>query len=306
MNSRLGRGILLTALLVAASGVGAEPRPGSWTFSPVFGISQPALTVLRQGVFQAPFRGRAQITTTLPEDVQGEATYPEVDFVFYNPLPDVELGPEAGLEFRRYINPRHDFVLGMASWEITTKSAIQVVFPIQGNLDNLADYERRGSFSYTQYYLGWRSYLRPRPKRANLYLDLTLHEIFDVDYKEENVFSFLSGPPAGFRRIAVYRAQTTGILVFQAGIGLELALAGRIALGMEAAYSKGFRQSPMKGLSKRDDFNDGDRITAGLNPLGTDRATGNTYYLDSDGETQQPFLLDFDGWKALVKVSIEF
>ncbi len=297
--------LFLALMLLAGAGT-AAPRPGSWTFTPVFGISQPALTVLRQGVFQAPFRGRAQITTALPEDVQGEATYPEMDFVFYNPLPNVVLGPEAGLEFRRYVNARHDFVLGMASWEITSKAAIRVVFPIQGSPDNLADYERRGSFSYTQYYLGWRSYLRPRPKRANLYLNLTLHEVFDVDYKEEHVFSFVSGPPAGFRRIAVYRAQTTGILLLQAGLGLEFNLSERIALALETAFSKGLRRAPMKGLSGRYDFNDGDRITDGLDPLGLDRASGNTYYLDSDGETPRPFLLDFDGWKALAKISIEF
>ncbi len=301
------RGLLPLCLLVACSlAVQAAPRPGSWTFSPVFGISQPQLTTLRQGVFLAPFRGRAQITTALPEDVQGEATYPEVDFVFYNPLPDFSMGPEAGLEFRRYVNPRHDFVLGMASWEVSSKSAIQVVFPIQGAPDNLADYERRGSFSYTQYYLGWRSYLRKRPKLSNLYLGLTLHEIFDVDYKEEHVFSFLSGPPAGFRRIAVYRSQTTGILALQAGVGLEINFNDRIALALESAYYKSLRRAPMKGLSGRYDFNDGDRITSGLDPLGVNRENGQTYYLDSDGETTRPFLLEFNGWKVVAKISIEF
>ena len=80
--------VLATAL--AAADVRAANVDQSWTFAPVMGISRPSLTMLYDGVFRAPFEGRAQITTDLPEDATGEVTYPEQDFLFYNPLLDRE------------------------------------------------------------------------------------------------------------------------------------------------------------------------------------------------------------------------
>lgn len=291
---------------LASSAVWAETSDGAWSFAPVMGVGQPSLRVLYDGVFKAPFKGRAQITTDLPEDVQGEVTYPEQEFVFYNSLPEVTIGPQAGLEFRRRYGERNDFVIGVGSWEISSKAAISVVFPLQGAPSNEATYERRGDFSYTEYYLGWKRYLNHRASDRNVYFSLTLHEIFDVDYKDEHVFSFKSGPPAGFKRIIVLQSQATGVFALQGAAGLEKRFAERFSISVEGAFAVALRKTPLIGIARRADFNDGDRLQAFPDPISQDQATNILLYLTEDGTDHEEVKLDFSGWKLMAKFNIDF
>lgn len=297
----------LSLTLVSQSGLAQskDKEPG-WTFAPVTGLANPNLDSLYEGIFLAPFSGQSEIVTDLPEDVEGDVSYPVQNFLIENSLPRVGIGPEAGLEFRRRFGSKNDFFIGISSWEISALSEVATVFPMQGDLDNRVTYERRGKFSYTQYYLGLRHYLFERGKRFNVFINTSIHELFDIDYTETHVFDFLSGRPAGFQRVAVYQSQSTGLLMLQFGLGLEVNIAKRFGISTEGAWSFGLNQVGLRGVNERSDFNDGDRLREPPYPIEDDPATGYTSALSQDGLSRDAVFLDLSGWRFLVKFNVAF
>lgn len=283
--------------------------PG-WIFSPTVGISRPNLKPLFSEVFKAPYVGASTIVTDLPEDVQGASAYPREEFFFENELSPVEVAPEAGLEFRRSFGTLSDFVIGVSTWEISSIGRTIATLPLQGVRNNIADYERRAKFSYTQYYLGWRRYFYERTRPTNFYFDFSLHELFDIDYKETHVFSFLpslkgdENGPIGFKRIAVYKSQSTGLLLLQFGMGVERLFAERFSLSLEGDYSLSIKSGTLRGLNQRSDFNDGDRLTVAPTPI---RAVNDEIeVLLPDGESTKKVKLTMDGWRLMAKFNIAF
>ena len=302
--------LLALFLLLIPLGVHAERtfEEGAWTFAPVIGVGQPRLGAVYDGMFLSPFSGVAQLTTDLPEDVEGEVTYPTQQFTFYNPLDRPIIGPEAGIEFRRQYGDKSDFIIGVGTWEVTSSADTLVLFPLQGEPDNQAEYTRRASISYTQYYLGFRRYARQRRNKRNIYIAVSAHEVFDVDYKEEHVFNFISGAPKGFKRIMVIQAQSTGILLLQAAFGMERRFSDRFSVSVEGAYIFGVKESTLRGVDVRHDFNVGDRLTRAPAPIDVNIQTSEVVYLPEDGDlnNRQRAVLDFNGWKVLAKFSIDF
>ena len=193
--ARFGRIALIIFLCFVSSSTSARPWKDGWVFSPSAGVANPSLRDIYDFAFNAPISGSAQIEFDAVDDQAGEfALAPLQSFYFENPLEEGGYRPEAGIEFRRLFGGRHDLILGVGAWEVGARSILPVVFPIQGNSENDAIYERRGTFSYTQFYLGWRFNLGLRPRRFNLFTNFTLHELFDIDYKENHVFSFVFFP----------------------------------------------------------------------------------------------------------------
>lgn len=297
--------LLLVAFVASQSALAKNKQPG-WTFAPVSGMANPNLTSLYENVFLAPFSGQSEIVTDLPEDVEGDVSYPVQDFLIENNLPRVGIGPEAGLEFRRRFGGKNDFYIGIGSWEISSLSLVSTILPMQGDLGNEVTYERRGKFSYTQYYLGLRHYLFDRSKRFNVFVNSGLHELFDIDYTETHVFAFQSGRPEGFQRVAVFKTQATGLMMLQFGLGLEVNLAKRFGISAEGAYAFGLNKVGLLGIEERDDFNDGDRISDQPFPIANDRETGYVAALSPDGLNREPVFLDLDGWRMLVKFNVAF
>jgi len=299
-------GVLLFA--DSSSALAKMGDPG-WIFAPTVGVARPRLDALFKEVFKAPFVGRSQIVTDLPEDVQGRSAYPVEEFFFENELNPVEIAPEAGLEFRRSFGTLNDFVIGVATWEISSVGVTKATLPLQGLRNNIADYERRAKFSYTQYYLGWRRYFYERTRTYNLYLDLGVRELFDIDYKETHVFSFVGGDPSGplgFKRIAVYESQSTGLLLLQFGLGVERLFAERFSLGLEADYALSVKGGTLRGLTQRSDFNDGDRLNGETPKPISAGATGEIFALLPDGNTKEKVKLTMDGWRVMAKFNIAF
>lgn len=301
----------IPVVLVSSSSAWAKMGDPGWIFSPTVGVARPNLEPLFQDVFRAPFVGASTIVTDLPEDVQGASAYPREEFFFENELKPVEIAPEAGLEFRRSFGTLSDFVIGVSTWEISSIGRTVVTLPLQGLRNNIADYERRAKFSYTQYYLGWRRYFHERTRTYNIYFDLGLHEFFDIDYKETHVFSFApvaegGNPdgPAGFKRIAVYQSQSTGLLLMQFGLGVERLFAERFSLGLEGDFALSVKNGTLRGLSQRSDFNDGDRLSSAPTPI--DVQNNEIVALLPDGKTREKVKLTLDGWRLMAKFNIAF
>ncbi len=298
---------LLALLLLSEGAFAAKAKKGGWIFSPVVGVSRLALDAFYETVYKSPFVGSVEITTDLPEDVEGVSAYPIERFSFENDLLPRQFDVEGGLEMRRYFGRQNDFFIGIAAWETISENApIRVRFPLQGDKVNIADYSRRGKLSFTQYYIGLRRYLTNRDSRFNAYVNVSLREIFDIDYEETNVFSFVSGAPAGFKRIFIFRSQATGFLMGQFGVGGEFRFAERFSIAMEGAYAFNLQSASLRGVTAVNDTNDGDRlrlqplVIRAINPLQDVGA------LNKDGETRTKVDLRFNGWHALVKFNVAF
>ena len=170
----------------------ADDKNEGWIFTPAIGVNRLALDNFYDTVYNAPFIGTAQITVDLPEDVEGESSYPSERFYFENRLERTMFDIEASLEMRRNFGERNDFFIGINAWETSAEAQpITVTFPLQGDPNNRALYTRSATLSYTQYYLGLRHYLTNRERKFTLYLNLSIHEIYDVDYEEKNIFEFI-------------------------------------------------------------------------------------------------------------------
>lgn len=284
--------------------VASVPTKG-WIFSPVAGINQPALEVIYEELFNAPFVGESELTTDVPEDVEGANTYPSERFFFENPMQAPDFGFESGIELSRNFGLKTDFILGISAWEISSKAITLVTMPLQGQGDNRAQYERRAKFSYTQYYFGLRRYLFERKNKVNIYSNFTLHQMFDIDYEETNVFSFLTGAPAGFRRIMRYQTQATGLMMMQFGGGAEFRFADRFSLGLEGGYAFTLISGSLKGVRLVNDLNNGDRLDRIPSPI-ADNSAGVTGVLRRDGSSVTEAVLRLDGWRMLVKLNIAF
>ena len=298
--------ICLLALFANKGAFAAKAKEDGWIFSPIVGINRLALDVFYDTVYKAPFVGSVEITTDLPEDVEGVSSYPTEPFSFENDLVPRTVDVEGGLEMRRYFGKQNDFFIGIGAWEtISENEPIRVRFPLQGDKVNLAEYSRRGKLSFTQYYLGLRHYLTNRESKFNAYLNISIREIFDIDYEETNVFSFISGAPTGFKRIFIFKSQATGFLMMQFGVGGEYRFAERFSIALEGAYAFHLQAGALKGVDVEDDTNDGDRIQnppliiRPINPLQEVGA------LSKDG-SRNKVELRLDGWHVLAKFNIAF
>ena len=299
---------LLSVLLILAENASARSANEGWVFSPVVGINRLGLKVFYDTVYNAPFTGQVRITTDLPEDVEGASAYPTKDFYFENSLTPRAIDVEGGLEIRRKFGTQTDFFIGIATWETSAEASdLIVTFPLQGAPNNRANFQRKGKLSYTQYYLGGQHYFTNRSDKLSPYISLSLREIFDVDYEETDVFSFISGPPQGFKRIFVYKSQATGFLMLQLGLGAEYRFAERFSVSLEGSYAIHLKSGALKGISIDSDFNDGDGFEGDppliIREINASKEIG---ALEEDGSTYKKVALRFNGWHVLTKFNIEF
>lgn len=302
---RLLFGIVLFCLTIHVA-LSDEKNEG-WIFTPSVGVNRLNLATFFNTVYKAPFVGTVQITTDLPENVQGQNQYPVEPFFFKNDLKRSPVDVEAGLEMRRNFGRSNDFFIGINSWETYSASVpILITFPIQGARFNQANYTRQGKLSYTQFYVGIRNYLTPRSKPLSFYFNLGLHELYDVRYQEKDIFEFISGPPAGFKRIFVFKSSSTGILMMQFGIGAEYRIAEKFSVGIQGAYAFHIQDGFLRGVTVSDDTNNGDRIKSPPRVLDVINPSLDAGALDSQGVSHDKVYLRFDGWHALITFNIDF
>jgi hypothetical protein len=288
-------------LLAPVLGHADEADNKTWSISPLLGIHSPRLTGLNRGEFQAPLPGRGLIV--FPDT--GEST--NFDFTFKNSLPEINYGADVGIEFGLKLDPVNTLLLGTSVWQGGSTASIKAEFPFEGNLTPVG-YERSARLSYFEYFIGWKRALLSESKRYNVHFRLTMHEIFDIDYKEDMVFGFQ--PPASdtFKRIIVMQSHATGALLFQPALGAEYFIRDWISLGADVGYMFSGKKVRLGNASLSTDIQADDNLNF-RTPVQVG-ADGKLNYLANvnsyDDVTYRRLDLSFDGWRAQFSVNLYF
>jgi len=317
---------LCCCALVLAQTAYCDEEP-HWGFSVVLGGHLPDLKPLSDGLYKSKLVGDADVllyeggegTGAVGEDIDENITETQ-SFEFDNPLPDVGIASHAGVEFQWHANDRHSFILGAGSMEKTSISQVVANLPMQQYyVSNEVLSERRGKVSYTEYTLGWR-YNWLRKDKFKLYSRLSLHEVFDIDFRDDFTFHFLSSPIedlVGVRRVMVVEAQTAALIMGQLGVGGEWFLYDWLSLGFEGGILFGERDFTLRDVRTRDDFLSGDSINRSGMPY-IALSDGTLGYLRHDATSEDvynpatlesnylPMRLRFDGARFLFRVTFYF
>jgi hypothetical protein len=291
---------LLSSLLAVAPAYGQSPGSRTWSVSPYVGLHQPNLKELNKGEFRAPYEGTAQILNPVGNNQQGT-------FSYNTPLPEFDPGTLTGLELNWRINERHTLLIGGATWQATSTASSRGLFPVQGSFESISAV-RKASLSYNEYYLGWRYNLAPRRGKYRFYFSASLHQIYDMDYREDFTTVFLSGPPRTFRKTIVIQAQSTGLTLLQGMAGGEWFFTDWLSLGLEGGYSLPFNKAELAGLGTtpiRSDFLATDNVQV-QPPMLLDLQSRRLMYKSEPGGAYERLRLSFDGWKTLMKVTLYF
>ncbi len=296
MRNAARRFLFLLVMSLLPISAYAEDAGRVWGISPYVGMHGPNLENLNSGHFRSPYSGTADI---IDEFGFNNPT----SFVYRNPMPELEPGALVGLEFIWNINEKHALLIGGGSWEATTFATAQGLFPVQGAFESAVS-QRKGDMSYNEFYLGWRYNAVRKPKKYNLYLRMSAHEVFDIDYREDFSLLFLSGPPRSFRKSVVVQAQATGLLLLQGAGGAEWFINDWLSLGAEAGYTLGMKEMTLGDGRLNTDFRDTDNLFLQV-PI-VPGVNGSMQYKLESGEEYRELRLSFDGWKALFKVTVYY
>jgi hypothetical protein len=170
--------ILIASCAVATNSWGLE-GDRNWGLSPYLGLFNPSLRLLNKGEFRSPYVGTADLI-----DQFGNNNNVTVPFIYRAPLPELSPGAMGGLEFRWYINEKHALLIGGGGWEASSAATSQGIFPIQGAFESVIS-QRKADLSFTEFYLGWRYNVVQKPKKHDFYFDVSIHDVFDVSYRED-------------------------------------------------------------------------------------------------------------------------
>lgn len=288
--------IVLWVVYAASVSVAYGQDTFSWSVSPMLGVYSPSLSGLNGDEFEATLTGTGSIVI----DATTSADFP---FKIINPLADIDYGSEAGVEFELGFWPRDALLFGISSWEGVTTSQVITEMPFQGVLSQAA-FERSANISYMQYYLGWKHYILDRPRHYKVYSSLTLHELFDVDFREQLVFAFTSGPADTFNRNVVMESQATGIMMPMIGGGIDWYLNDWLSFGFNAGFAFDLKRSSLDHASIKTDLQSGDNISLQL-PAQLNPKTLQLSYKTVNGSYRK-VSLDFHGWRALFRITFHF
>ena len=275
-----------------------EENEFKWSFGPTFGVHFPSLEILNEGEFKSPI-----LTGVSPLYDDPEEEGVDTNFIIRNPLPRLGIGFTYGFEFQWYISEKHTFLVGGTSWEKMSEATTQVIFPFQGLLREDTISQRRGKLSYTQVYLGWNYNFLSKPRKYRLYTKFSLHEVFDVDYKEDLVFTFTDEFGETFKRIIIIESEASGAFMTHFGLGGEFFLLKWLSIGLESGFFVGSIVN-LKLDSIKNDFLFTDADIRNF-PTSTD-VSNNVIYRSEDDTSWEPFKLGFDGWVALFRIKIYF
>jgi len=298
MRSKLIMRFLIIVAAVASTNVWAVGSKGNWSVSPYLGLYHPTLKLLNKGEFLSPYVGTADLI-----DQFGNTNNVTVPIIYRNPLPQLNPGAMGGLEFQWRINDKNALLIGGANWEASSSATAPGLFPIQGAFESVIS-QRKGDISFTEFYLGWRHNLIHKPKHHDFYFSFSLHDVFDVGYREDFSVLFLSGPPRSFRKSMVVQSRATGLLLLQGGGGGEWFINDWFSLGAEADYAFGLKSIKLGNGNLTTDFQSTDNLALEL-PL-IQNAAGVMQYKLERGDKYRDLKLNFEGWKALLKATIYY
>lgn len=307
-------GLLSTAPAWAQESFG----PYRWSLSPVLGLHAPEIEAINEGSFKTPFLMEATLCENCGQPNESEVTE---RYTYHAPLDAIGYSANVGLEFQWVQSDKHAFLMGVSTWEGNSQNSMFTEIPLQSELRD-AEYIRRFSLSYNEFYFGWRYTLFARPGRYRVYSRLSLNEIFDVDLREEHVFNIMGSDLDGVKRILIANAQTTGVLTVQLGMGGEYFIKKNISVGFEGGFL--FSERAFKFNSVRPDSNfglgDGTTTVAPTRPsdpgapLGyMDPSVTADAYFDTRWDPNlepDPWVRDmelrFDGWKLAFRFTVYY
>ena len=287
--------VLLLGLMVIRAVSAADEEERKLGISAYLGLAQPALPELNKSLFRSPYIGNATLTDPT-------ANNQTTSFIFNAPLPPYQAGAIAGLEFSWKFNDNGSLLFGLGNWNSSSSSNGIIQMPIQGSLE-VANLTRKSNISYVEYYLGWRQKLFEKPKKYRFYVSGTLHQVFDIEYREDLTAVFLSGDVRTFRKTALTAANGTGLILLEGMGGAEWFLTDRISLGLEGGYDLGLHKIELRNGTLDQDYLDTDNISLSV-PFGL-TSTGRVQYRDPSGDAHI-LHLDFNGWRALIKGTVYF
>jgi hypothetical protein len=286
---------LLLGLLPAGDVGAQEEEERRWGVSPYIGLANPSLKELNDSLFKSAYIGNA----TLTDPTANNTT---TSFVFNAPLPPYQPGVIAGLEVSWLFNDKNTLLFGVGNWNATSSANGILQIPIQGALET-ANLTRKSNISYIEYFLGWRHELFERPKKFRFYVSGTLHQVFDIEYREDLTAVFLSGDVRTFRKTAITAGNGTGLILLEGMGGAEWFLTERISLGLEGGYDLGLQKIELRNGTLDQDYLDTDNISLSV-PFGL-TPTGRVQYRQPNGDAKI-LHLDFSGWRALIKGTVYF
>lgn len=320
-------GMLALMLTMPSLSFAASDDEPYWGFSLVFGGHLPQLSAIDDGLFQSDLIGDATVlireggnTTSGDSQVIDTNKSEIIPFIYSNRIQPVKVGAYGAFEFAWHATPENALIFGLGSWEKTSLNVTQGNLPLQQYyVRNIVDSERRGRISYTEYTFGWRHDFRTEGK-LKLYSRLSLHELFDVDYREDYVFRFAFTPIPdlqGVRRDLVVQAQTASVFMAQLGGGAEWMLADWLSLGLEGGYMLGDRDFELKDVKYTNDLADNDQaditglpaVKLGNGTLGYLSPTATPESL-RDATTRlnnyRPIRLRFEGFRFALRLTMYF
>lgn len=301
-NGSIGRAAALACAavwaIVAVHPAAAEER--RWNVSPVLGVHSPRLTALNEGEFKAPLPGRGRLIFDQADAGQ------DFDFVIENALPDMKNGTEGGLEIGFRLDERNTLFFGASVWESGSTSSVRTEMPFQGVMTPVG-YERSGRMSYFQYFIGWQRTLLAEAKKFRLHSRIALHEMFDIDYKEDLVFGFDTGAET-FKRIIAMESQATGLLAAQFGLSGEYFLIDWLSIGADLGYTVSLRRFQLGNASLSTDIQAEDNLNF-RTPAQLNAQQRLTYLAEARSYTDVTYRdleLGFDGWRMAFRVNMYF
>ncbi len=293
--------VVLSAGLMAVCPREAHAEWERWSITPMLGIHSPRLRLLNDGEFRAPLPGRGRL---IPPGLEEGFDF---DFMIENPLPAMRHGTEAGIEIAFALDKRNSLYFGASVWESGSTSSLRTEIPFQGALTAVG-YERSGRMSYFQYFIGWQRLMNPEHGRFRYYSRVALHEVFDIDYREELVFGFNPDGANTFKRFIVMDSQATGHFMLNLGLGGEYFFRDWFSVGGDLGYTVSARKFKLGNATLTSDIQPEDNLNF-RTPVQLDQQQRLTYLAEAesfDVVTYRDMDLDFNGWRMLFRVNLYF
>lgn len=291
-----GRFAWALVLLLLSGTCPAKDGDRKWSFTPLIGVSSPSLSKLNNGLFRSPLIWSGNVVTQPSGASQTE------NITVRNPLPKLRYGAKLGLEVAYDITGRDAIEFGYSTWDSSSTSTSQVVLPFQGQFNDVF-FERTGDFQYNSFHLGWRHRIYGDHGKWRINTHFGLRELFDIDYRENMVFLFQTGPTQSFKRIIQVIPKATGVLMVDLGLGGEYFFTDWLSLGLRAGYSFGVQPFHMNNATIKSDFQANDNVGTLQLPLrpGTN---GQMQYLLPNGQGYSDLSLRMNGWNTMLAITI--
>jgi len=274
----------------------AQEDEAKWSLTPLIGVNSPSLSQINNNVFPAPVQWSGNIV------VQPTGT-PQTEVVtITNPLPKIQFATEGGIELGYNFDSHDSLVLGYTTWEGSSSSTTRTVLPFQGIFSQVF-YQRTGSFSYNSFSIGWRHKLYEDHRKWQLSTQVGLKELYDIDYREDMVFLFQTGPAQSFKRIVSVNPQATGVTMLRLGLNGEYFPVQWLSIGLRGGYSVGFQDFSLNNATIKSDLQSNDNVGTILLPMrpGTD---GKIQYLLQDGSGYRNLKVSMDGWDVMLGITL--